>query len=71
MISGLPVLVQNDGEECIICESESEARQLLIYYASMSEELSEMRQQLIAAQGFYEDDPDNKLEIVYSKKSFE
>ena len=71
MISGLPVLVRNEGEECIICESESEARQLLIHYASMSEELSEMQEQLIAAQGFYEDDPDNKLEIVYSKKSFE
>lgn len=70
MICGLPVLIRNDGEDCIVCESEEEAKELLIEYASMSEELSEMDKQLIASQGFYEGDPDNKLEIVYSVASF-
>lgn len=71
MLSGLPVLIRNGGEECIVCTSTEEAEELLIKYASMSEELSEMRQQLIASQGYYGDDPDNKLEIVYSVTRFE
>jgi len=71
MVNGLPVLIRNDGEECIVCESEEEARELLIQYASMSEELTDMQQQLIASQGFYENDPDNKLEVIYSVAAFE
>lgn len=71
MISGLPVLIHNDGEECIICESEEEARELLVAYASRSGELTEMQQQLIASSGRYDEDPYNKLEIVYAVKSFD
>ena len=37
----------------------------------MSEELTDMQQQLIASQGFYENDPDNKLEVIYSVAAFE
>lgn len=70
MISGLPILIRNDGEECIICESEEEARKLLLEYASMSEDLTDMQQQLIASQGFYENDPDNRLEVIYSVAHF-
>lgn len=59
------LLVHNDGEEYEIYDSEEDAKDRLIELARQSEDISEMREQLIRSQGFFEEDSLNHVEIVY------